>query len=47
MSTGQEACLEDQMADSKFLVSAEAGSHRLSGPFEKWKVKPQIIKTLK
>ena len=25
-------CLEDQMADSGFLESAEVGSHRLSGP---------------
>ena len=32
-------CLEDQTADSGFLESAEVGSHRLSGPSEKYKVR--------
>ena len=31
-------CLEGQMADSGLLESAEVGSHRLSGPSEKYKV---------
>ena len=38
-------CLEDQMADSGFLESAEAGSHRLSGPFKKYKVRAKKVKT--
>ena len=32
-------CLEDQMADSGFLESAEVGSHGLPGPSEKYKVR--------
>ena len=32
-------CLEDQMADSGYLESAEVSSHRLSGPSEKYKVR--------
>ena len=32
-------CLEDQMADSGFLESAAVGSHRLSGPSEKYRVR--------
>ena len=31
--------LEDQTADSGFWESAELGSHRLSGPSEKYKVR--------
>ena len=32
-------CLEDQTADSELLASAEVGSHRSSGPSEKYKVR--------
>ena len=32
-------CLEDPMADSGYLESAEVSSHRLSGPSEKYKVR--------
>ena len=32
-------CLEGQMADLGFLESAEVGSHGLSGPSEKFKVR--------
>ena len=32
-------CLEDQMADTGFLETAEIGSHRLSGPSEEYNVR--------
>ena len=31
--------LEDQTADSRNLESAEAGSHRLSGPSERYRIR--------
>ena len=38
LRTGRH-CLEDKTADTGFLESTEVGSHRLSGPSEKYKVR--------